>query len=189
MWHILKTSAKKFFEMLEAADRQVAVQVRQRGCECGGRLHRADYPRKPRGVPEECEPYVNRRISFCCAEPECRSRSTPPSVRFLGRRVYVAALVLMVSALWVSAQAAQVPRRTVRRWRDFFIKGLVESSWWQQAKAAAMSPEEARLPGSLMERFAGDKQEVLVSSLVFFAPLTTESCESVDIRSGIVMDG
>jgi len=175
MWHILEAGATRFFHMLEAADQQVAEGVRQRGCQCGGRLHRADYPRKPRGVPAECEPHASRRISFCCAEPGCRRRSTPPSVRFLGRHVYVAPLILAVSACWVNADAAEVPRRAARRWRDFFRKRLVRAVWWQHAKAQAMSPEETRLPGSLMERFVGTQQEVLFASLRFMAPMTTTS--------------
>lgn len=175
MWHILETSVKQFFHLLVAVDRQEAERVQQRGCPCGGRLHHSDYPRKPRGVPAECEAEMSRRISFCCAEIGCRRRSTPPSVRFLGRRVYVAALVLAVSACWVGAEMAQVPSRTASRWRQFFTEHLVKSAWWQYVKGQAMSPEESRLPGSLMEQFTGSRQEVLLSSLQFLAPLTTRS--------------
>lgn len=175
MWHILETSVKQFFHLLVLLDRQEAELVQRRGCPCGGRLHHADYPRKPRGVPAECEPEMSRRISFCCAEPGCRRRSTPPSVRFLGRRVYVAAQVLAVSACWVSTEKARVPGRTARRWRRFFTEYLVKSAWWQSVKGQAMSPDESRLPGSLMERFPGSQEEVLVSSLKFLAPQTTSS--------------
>ena len=172
MWHILKTTAKHFFHSLQAADEIEAEQIRREGCRCGGRLHRADYPRKPRGVPEECESLVSRRISFCCAEPNCRRRTTPQSVRFLGRRVYVAAFVLMVSASWVSTREAQVPGRTARRWRGFFTKQLVEAAQWQERRAWFMPPlDESALPGSLMSRFAGSRDKALFSSLVFLAPM------------------
>jgi len=171
MWHILDTSAKQFCQMLEAADQAHAERVRQRGCpHCGGRLHHADYPRKPRGVPEECERHMNRRISFCCREPGCRRRSTPPSLRFLWRRVYVAAVMYVVSAGWVSAEAARVPKRTARRWRTFFTRTLVESMLWQQARAWFRSPlDEAMLPDAMLERFPGSRRERLFSGLDFLA--------------------
>jgi len=34
---------------------------------------------------------------FCCAVDGCRSRATPPSLRFLGRKVYLAAIVVLVA--------------------------------------------------------------------------------------------
>jgi hypothetical protein len=42
----------KFHEQLLAFDRDLAAQCRAAGCpECGGVLHVANYPRKPRGRP------------------------------------------------------------------------------------------------------------------------------------------
>ena len=61
-----------------------------------GPLHRSDYPRKPRGgpaLPAEQE----RRFSLCCAV--CRRRTTPPSVRFLGPKVYYGAVVILAACL------------------------------------------------------------------------------------------
>src|SRR6266568_3714215 len=76
-------------------DDDLAEQARQSGCGCGGKLHSARYPRKPRGVPEELQEDYSRRRSFCCAEEGCRKRTTPASFRFLSRRVYVAAVVIL----------------------------------------------------------------------------------------------
>lgn len=40
----------EFFEGLMAIDARIAQQVQSGACRfCGGRLHRGDYPRKPRG--------------------------------------------------------------------------------------------------------------------------------------------
>ena len=39
----------KFFTLLLRIDHDLAEQVRSGRCRCGGVLHRADYPRKPRG--------------------------------------------------------------------------------------------------------------------------------------------
>ncbi len=166
MWHILGISAEKFFQQLQWLDCQIAEQTRARDCRCGGRLHRSDYVRKPRGVPDDCEIYVARRFSFCCASPGCRRRATPPSVRFMGRRVYVAAAVLMACAGWNEVDAGEVPTRTRRRWRAYFAKQLVETSRWREIRARLDKPvDENRLPASLLERFQGSHAEVLISGL------------------------
>lgn len=166
MWHILKTSAEKFFQQLLWIDRQLAEQTRARNCCCGGRLHRSDYDRKPRGVPDDCEVYMARRFSFCCASEGCRRRATPPSVRFMGRRVYVAAAVLVVCAGWSEVDSGEVPTRTRRRWRAYFARQLVKSFRWREIRARLDRPvDENRLPASLLERFQGTRSEVLISGL------------------------
>ncbi len=61
-----------------------------------------------------------RRFSLCCGRDGCRHRATPPSVRFLGRRVYIGAVVIVASVAALAAASAQrvtgVPARTLRRW-------------------------------------------------------------------------
>jgi hypothetical protein len=53
MSHGLLLNARLFLLLLEA-DRGLAAEIRAQGCLCGGRLHSARYPRKPRGgVPFE----------------------------------------------------------------------------------------------------------------------------------------
>src|SRR5258708_11847246 len=78
--------------MLLLIDRDLAEQRRSHGCPCGGVLHRADYPRKPRGCPPEARADCNSRFSFCCNQ--CRKRVTVESVRFMGRRVYLSLAVV-----------------------------------------------------------------------------------------------
>src|SRR2546425_7604015 len=80
-----------FYRVLLRFDDDLAEQARREGCGCGGKLHSARYPRKPRGAPEELQEEYSRRRSFCCAEEGCRKRTTPASFRFLSRRGYVAA--------------------------------------------------------------------------------------------------
>ncbi len=80
--------------MLTRIDADLATQVQAQGCACGGALHRANYPRKVRGMNVEAN-----RDSFCCAEEGCRRRRTPGSVRFLGRRVYAGFIVVLLTAL------------------------------------------------------------------------------------------
>jgi hypothetical protein len=91
----------KFFALLEEGDARAAAAVKTAGCRyCGGRLDRADYPRKPRGgsMAAAGEGLV-RRISFCCAQEGCRRRATPPSLVFLGRKVYLGIVVVVASLL------------------------------------------------------------------------------------------
>ena len=46
----------------------------------------------PGDLPDE----YRYRFSFCCDRDGCRKRVTPPSVRFLGRRVYLGAVVILI---------------------------------------------------------------------------------------------
>ena len=74
---------QELHQLLEKVDADLAQEACEKGClHCQGKLHRADYDRKPRGGPQ-----WDRRYSFCCAEEDCRRRLTPESMRFLGRRV------------------------------------------------------------------------------------------------------
>ena len=43
----------KLHTLLTEADEERAARVRAAGCACGGVLHSARYPRKPRGIPPE----------------------------------------------------------------------------------------------------------------------------------------
>ena len=94
-------------------DASIAEDFRQAGCgRCGCRLHAADYARKPRGLGfSRGESFT--RFSFCCGSEGCRRRSTPPSVRNFGSRVYASGCFLVVSALsgGCSAAAARKLRR------------------------------------------------------------------------------
>ena len=88
MCHAFLNDAR-FYRFLFDIDQDIARQVQAGGCSCGGVLHSACYPRKPRGIRSNWDESYNTRLSFCCAEEDCRRRSTPPSVRFLGRKVYL----------------------------------------------------------------------------------------------------
>jgi hypothetical protein len=52
VWHALLRDTR-FFALLTRLDQDLAEQTRTQGCPCGGRLHRAHYPRKPRGGPAD----------------------------------------------------------------------------------------------------------------------------------------
>ena len=90
----------KFHEQLLAFDRDLAASARAARCRlCGGALHSGSYDRKPRGGPTGLGQEYAERFSFCCAVDGCRTRATPPSLRFLGRHVYLATVVTLISAM------------------------------------------------------------------------------------------
>jgi hypothetical protein len=186
------TPDREFFFHLFQIDEQIAEKVRACGCGCGGRLHRADYGRKPRGVPSEAEEAFSRRISFCCDREGCRQRSTPPSVRFLGRRVYVGAVVVLACAMRQVAEAGrggdasravQAPSRTVGRWFRWWQMAFIASRLWQSERGRFMPPvSTSRMPWSLLERFPGTGSDKLGAMLRWLSPLSTDSD-----RSSLVM--
>lgn len=176
--------ASLFREAL-GADRAIAEEARQEGCRfCEGALHRGDYRRQPRGVPPEMETdEFCTRFSFCCGV--CRRRTTPPSVRFLARRVYLAAVVVIVTAarsgLTPERLAAlrrlfgvQLSRRTVARWASWWRETFAGSRFWRQARGRLKRPIASRdLPGALVSAFNGRERDRLLSMLRFLGPIST----------------
>jgi hypothetical protein len=174
-------------ELLLTIDRDLADSCRAEGClACGGRLHSARYPRKPRGRPKTLAgrlgPEHDQRFSFCCAVDGCRGRETPASLRFLGRRVYLAAIVVLIAILQNGATDARmarlsevvsVDRRTIARWRRWWRDSFTATPFWRIARAEFMPPvDHDALPTALIERFAGDGAEPLIALLRFLGPVT-----------------
>ena len=179
----------RFHQLLLAFDADLADAARAERCApCGGTLHSACYPRKPRGRPCRLGPEHDRRFSFCCAVDGCRSRATPPSLRFLGRKVYLAAIVVLVAIMrhGVTAsrmerlsEAVGVDRRTVERWRRWWREGFTATRFWKVARAMFMPPIDGeRLPASLLERFTGDDADRLIALLRFIGPVTGGSAHA-----------
>lgn len=174
-----------FYRQLSRFDEDLAEQARRKGCSCGGKLHSARYPRKPRGVPKEGEEEYCRRWSFCCAEEGCRKRTTPASFRFLSRRVFVAAVVVLVGALRHGATAARmvrlgttiggISRRTLERWRQWWLEEFPQTAFWRGMSGRfALPVDRQRLPLSLLETFEKSRPEERTLDLLrFILPLTT----------------
>ena len=117
------------------------------------------------------------------------------SVRFLGRRVYLALAVVLVSARLAgpTPPAARlgltlgVARRTMERWRGWWCEQFPLTPLWRSACARFMPPVCAQqLPGGLLERFAGAAHEALMRLLVWLSPVTIRSGrpEPIDLREG-----
>jgi len=185
-------SRKRFQEFLVKVDEEIARPVRALGClepDCGGALHAAPFQRKPRGVV--VDPELSKRLSFCCAVDGCRGRVTPPSVRFLCRRVYSAAVVVIVAAMRCGAMPARmktlrdlvgVSRQTVLRWQFWWRQTLPQTPLWR-ARSGLLREEVAleELPQSLLERYSGSMARRLLHLLFFLGPLTG------GLRSGVAM--
>jgi hypothetical protein len=177
-------SATSFSNAFGHFDEDRVRETKMAGCPCGGRLDVANYLRKPRGGPPGLEDSHALRLSLCCARDGCRRRATPPSIRFLGRRVYFGAVVVLVSAMRhdiTKLLAAKLYRllgvseRTLRRWRQWWLETFTASSFWTSERARFMPPvTQADLPRSLIERFLAPNGSLeLVAVMRFLSPLTT----------------
>ena len=179
----------RVYGVLFRIDQDLAAETRSTGCECGGRLHSARYRRKPRcGLDlEKLDADYVVRFSFCCDRDGCRRRTTPPSVRFLGRRVYIGAVVVLIAALADGATATRlrrlrqlvgdVSRRTVERWRRWWRETFPQTPLWRERRGRLAIPiATERLPASLLERVVGaDVQARLVALLRLLLPISTTS--------------
>jgi hypothetical protein len=173
----------RFHELLLAFDRDLADRARTTGCiVCGGPVHSSPYQRKPRRRCLRLGPEHDQRFSFCCAIDGCRKRKMPPSLRFLGRKVYLASIVVLIAIMQHGiseprtrrlAEAIRVNRRTVARWRVWWREVFTATPFWHIARAAFMPPvDENRLPAALIERFAGGAAERLIALLRFLSPIS-----------------
>jgi hypothetical protein len=167
-----------FFHFLLRLDEEFASAIRLGRCPgCGGPLHVADFPRKPRGCPAAVREAYSRRLSFTCGR--CDARATPPSVRFAGRRVYLAVVLMLVSPPGSSSgrglcELFRIPARTLKRWRTWWREDFPSTPFWQSVRARFMPPLVLhQLPQSLLERFeAGALADRLGQVLRFLAPLS-----------------
>jgi len=189
---------EEFFSQLLVLDAEISRRVAAAGCPwCGGPLHQAHYQRKPRGgvVAAAGAEAFSRRHSLCCGREGCRRRTLPPSVRFLGRRVYFEAVVLLASmavqvatvTLRAVCVATGVPGRTLRRWGTWWRSVFPRSTTWRKLRArfAPPPPDEAQLPHSLIARLSGDLEvaptvgQVCVQAARCLAATTTSSVADV----------
>ena len=166
----------------------IAEEAAANGCSaCGGRLHAGNFPRKARGVPLDLAGFFEDRFSYCCSNKKegCRTRLTPDSVRFLGRRVFVAAVVVTLSALLEQGLTARrfarvlevvdVSRRTLVRWIAWWRDTVPVTRFWLAHRPLLGGiAASARLPGSIIARFPRGPDRLLLV-LRFLAPLGAPS--------------
>ena len=189
MWHEACPRGA-LFAALVVIDQGFADAARALGCpECGAALHTRNFQRKPRGglMAAAGEKYC-RRHGLCCSREGCRRSTLPPSVRFLGRRIYLEGAVLLaclhalIGGVVGNAPIVGVPVKTVRRWLSWWTSMVPLSPTWQWMRGRLMPPvDETQLPRSFLERVAeglGDQPDVdavLTMAARWLAPLTTRS--------------
>ena len=163
MTHKLLTDSR-LFSFVERIDRDAVTRVAAAPCpHCGGRLDRADFPRKPRGLPAGVGKIYERRPSLCCRTDGCRRRQTPRLVGLLSRRVYASVVVVLIAALCqgpsptrMSAlrEAVGASPRTVRRWLVWWREVFPASDAWRRLQAALVPPPNGPLPAAALTRLA-----------------------------------
>jgi hypothetical protein len=175
-----------FYQFLFKIDQDIAAKIQAEGCPCGGVLHSARYPRKPRGIRGALDETYCTRLSFCCAEDGCRRRMTPPSVRFLGRKVYLGVMVLLMTAIGhgLSVQYRQALIETINpspqtlwRWRRWWQRTFPKSRCWKAEQGLFIPPiPSQQLPDDLLERLTPVSLMMKTCHVLrLVAPTTTDS--------------
>ena len=111
-------------------------------------------------------------------------------MRFLGRRVYLGAWVVLVGVLSQGltvkrrsqlCQQLRLSERSVGRWRRWWREVFPATPWWRGARGRFVPALDiAQLPASLLERFvAPEPAQQLRDALLFLAPLS-RGAEHVD---------
>ena len=174
---------ERVYSLLYQIDQDLAEEQKQKGCLfCQGRLHQANYERKPRGGPRNLDEKFNKRRSWCCEREGCRRRNKPPSVLFMERRVYWGCVVLIVTSLrqnrerGTSARRLRerfgVARNTLKRWVRYFRECFPKSPAWQRLRGRLSNEvRNGHLPGDLLTalmRSEPDEQR-LSAGLLFLA--------------------
>jgi hypothetical protein len=103
----------------------------------------------------------------------------------MGRRVYAGLVVVLVSAMIhglkperveLLREALKIDRRTLERWRQWWLGLFVGSSFWRAARARFMPPLcHKTMPLSLCLSFEVERRDRLLELLKFLAPITTPS--------------
>lgn len=148
---------------LRRIDEDLAARARDAGCpHCGGPLDVAGWRRKPRGCEVELPDEVRQRHGLCCRH--CRRRVLPPSAIFLGRKVYLGAIVLVSIAsrqrqlTTATARALRamfgVSAQTLARWLSFWADEFPASVLWKRLRGrVSAAVRDDALPDALLAQF------------------------------------
>ena len=185
MCHRYLGDSRLYFFLLKI-DQDLATRCREaQCCFCGGPIHCANYVRETRGHLVSLPPGFSKRFSFCCAKDSCRRRNTPPSVRFLGRKVYLAVTVLLVTAMRQGPtppsekklrEILEIDRKTLKAWQKWWQEIFPRSEFWAQARRRLHPdvPSPSLLPLSILENFGAlGSLECLLRCLRFLSPVST----------------
>ena len=153
------------FSLLHRIDIDLATQQQQSGCPfCGGPLHYSTYQRQPRGGPSDLPDKYLTRFSLCCGREDCRRRTLPPSVLFMGRRVYWGSVILVILTLRQSnpqetskamlMRLFDVSRLTINRWFSYFNEVFPTNQQWRVLRGRiGFLDQQIGMPGSVLNYF------------------------------------
>ena len=173
-----------FISTLIDLDAREASRFKLKGCsepDCPGKLHVANYKRKPKGFGGEKIPGLDQRLSFCCSEEGCRKRHTPASVCFLGRRVYLGVVVVLACALEQGLTAFRekqlaglnISRQVLHAWITWWREVFTKTNLWKTLKANFISIPVSNIPLDPMTALAGETlSEQLIAWLTQLKPIS-----------------
>ena len=192
MYHDLPRTAR-FWSVLLAIDHDLAETTRQNACSCGGRLHVANYLRKPRGTLQQLPEPQRLRLSFCCDRDGCRKRMTSPSVRFLGPKVYLGVIVILISAMRQGPSPRRVrelserfgaDHQTIARWQAFWRDHFPQTPFWKTERARLVPLIEIiALPLSPVDAFLARRHRCKGWTLLlrFLSPITVPGALQIKV--------
>lgn len=171
-----------FHLQLFKLDQTILAETSEAGCPyCSGPLYQAHYPRTPFGVPVDMRQFYEQRFSLCCGQ--CRRRTTPQSVRFLGPRRFVAFVMVLLS----SQQARPTEKRlerlfrrfkiqcsltTWKRWRKWWKETFPVSSLWREMRGLFVQHDAISFyPKDVLKQFSDNR---LLRFLRLIAPLSVQ---------------
>jgi hypothetical protein len=156
-----------FFQDLRQLDFDLFIAAKAKRCpQCGGKLDTSNFPRKLRDAGEE-----QRRFSLCCRSEGCRKRITPPSLRFFGRKVYSAWVVILVLDFCEALGLGRViSRQTIARYRQLWQERLAESHPFMRWARGQLPPgaPATKSPGPLLHHFNFPSSSGRIAVLRFF---------------------
>lgn len=176
-------SHPSFFRFLMQIDEDTARRAKEARCpHCGATLDRADFRRLGDGFPRGTDPELLRRFSFCCRRDGCRKRLTPDSLRFLYRKAFTSAVIVLLSIINNGdsarraaelARVLKVDRRTITRWRQWWRDDFADSPLWRGGRGRLLTRGDDPLPQALLKAFAASAatpKDALKGLLAFIAP-------------------
>jgi hypothetical protein len=174
----------ELFKILFFIDTDLAERFRLKACpHCGAPLHSANYPRSPRGGPENIPDQWLIRHSFCCSNEHCRRRALPPSCRFWDRKVYWGSVILVALTLRQGRHEGYsinkltkkfgVSRHTLKRWITYFQEVFPISHRWKRIKGQiSIFTSHDDLPGIVIHLFIRQSRNTmfgLINSIKFLS--------------------
>lgn len=104
-------------------------------------------------------------------------------MRFLGRKVYLGAVVILTTALQHGPSKKSVTklsallgisRRTLVRWRRWWSTLFATSRFWTSLRGRFMPVvDEAAMPASLLPRMSATDEPAVITLLRLLAPMST----------------